>query len=185
MNRIVRFAAILIASLGLCSLASADTLTWDFSSPTGPLANSQTYSSTPGSIVMTAYGFTTTTAAGASTLGKTGTADLYGKHDGGDENGLGTKVEVDHEINVTHFVELDLSNLVGDKVTFFINSLTGPDAYSVYDGSSKSGTLSLIAPSGRQTQSFDMGLITSSDDFVAFVATDGNMLIASASAVTT
>lgn len=81
--------------------AICDTIV--FSSPTGTLGTSQVYGTGPNTV--TVYGFVGTV---------TGTAtDLYGKHDGGSENGVGIANAFDHEINTTNFVQIDLANISG------------------------------------------------------------------------
>src|ERR1700682_4642439 len=106
MNRIHLVAA-LVASLGLCTLANAATETWDFSGANVVLGTTQNYFSAPSSIKSVAYGFLGTPTAKGSA------AALYGKNAGSTEKGIGTNLGTDNEINSSHFVELDLSALIG------------------------------------------------------------------------
>lgn len=76
-----------------------------------------------------------------------GTTHLYGKHNGGDENGLGLTNDPtgNHEIHYhSGFVQLDLASFVGHvlagSTTFGTNSVTGGEAWAVY-GTNTSGSL--------------------------------------------
>jgi hypothetical protein len=91
------FAAVLC--LGMASVASAGSITFDFSSPTGTLGTTQTY--TAGTVTITASGFNLSGDP----------RDLYGKTGGTNETGLGLDDDVNHEINTEHFVQLDLQKL--------------------------------------------------------------------------
>jgi hypothetical protein len=174
MNRIHLVTAV-VASLGLCTFANAATQTWDFSSPSGTLGVSQTYTSTPGSIQIVAYGFNgTPTAKGTATA-------LFGKNLGGTENGLGTNLGTDNEIDLSHFVELDLHNLIGLSLNLGINSLQGPDMYDVFSSNALNGTFNLIPPANRTATSFGPLAITSANDFLAVSATAADVLISGAS----
>jgi len=175
MNRIHLVAA-LVASLGLCTFANAAVQTWDFSTPSGTLGTSQTYTSTPGGIQIVAYGFLgTPTAKGSATA-------LYGKNAGSTEKGLGTNLGTDNEIDSSHFVELDLSALIGYSVNFGVNSLQGPDMYNVYSSNALNGTFALIPPANRTAASFGPLTISSMNDFLAVSATAADVLLSSATA---
>ena len=109
------------------------TSTWDFSSPLGVLGTSQTY--TVNGLTVTAYGFTN---GGAATK-------LYGKQDGGDENGVGLSFygNTDHEIDTTHFVQLDLQNVISSGATsaqMKVGSVQSGESYNIY-GSNSLGTI--------------------------------------------
>lgn len=134
-------AVCLAAGLGLsASFASATTVTWDFSHPTGQLGTSKTYGSviTPptGEVVgITAYGYEQqTTTGGSSSFNRKRSygpksSDLYGKDSGTSESGLGISNDSDHEIDYTvtsghascghrtktifqSFIQLDLKNAI-------------------------------------------------------------------------
>lgn len=85
-------------------VASAATINFD--NPSGPLGTSQIYTS--GTYTVTAYGF-------SSALTPT---DLYGKHDGGDENGVGLYHFPDNEIAGSGFVEITIANFIGLAIEF-------------------------------------------------------------------
>jgi len=121
-------------SLLICSSAWANTLTFDFSDcslissaatkpatcPNGTATGPLTY--TVGGLSITAVGY--------DIAGQSKTDRLYVKSEGveEDEIGLGISDEQDHEINTTHFIQLDLQNLISDGVTsgiLEIGSLSG------------------------------------------------------------
>lgn len=130
------------AAMALATGANASTLVFNFGTTldtaakaTGDLTNTATY--TVGGLSLVAKGF----AWGG------GTAHLWGKHNGGDENGLGLANDPtgDHEIHYhSGFVQLDLSGLFGNVVngatTFGTNSTTGGETWTVY-GTNTSGSL--------------------------------------------
>jgi hypothetical protein len=127
-----------VIALAVATGANATTTVFDFSLAPhqGDIGPTQTY--TAGGLSIFAAGFT---SAGVAT-------DLYGKHDGGDENGLGLNNDPSgqHEIHYqSGFVQLDLSGLVGHVVagstTFGTNSVSEGEAWTVY-GTNASGSLS-------------------------------------------
>jgi hypothetical protein len=127
-------AVMAAAAMAVATGASAATLVYDFSSATGNLGTTETYTQGGLSIV----------AAGYSSFNHT--TDLYGKHNGGDENGLGMANDPtgDHEIHfLSGFVQLDLNALLGKVLagsTFFTtNSSTGGEQWAVY-GSNTAGS---------------------------------------------
>lgn len=131
------------AALALATSANATVVTFNFGAladtaghTTGNLTNTATFVDDGLTIVAKGFGY------------PTGTADLYGKHNGGDENGLGLNNDPsgDHEIYYHKgFVQLDLSSFFGAVVagsTYFgTNSTTGGEAWAVY-GSNTSGSYS-------------------------------------------
>ncbi len=113
-------AALLLAG----KVASASDIVYDFAAAAGDLGNSHVYAPTSGGSggkpTITAYGFYTDRHHSFSNTAHWGShaEHLYGKHDGGDENGLGIKNSPDNEISGTYgstryndFVQLDLSAL--------------------------------------------------------------------------
>ena len=63
-----------------------------------------------------------------------GTTDLYVKQGGTDENGLGIASEVDHEIDTTELIDLDLSALFSSgihNVTVNLQSLQTGEGYKI------------------------------------------------------
>jgi hypothetical protein len=110
------------AALAMASaVASANTVTWNFDSPTGALGTSAVYSPTyspagPNTPTITAYGFEeqTTTGGGDSydrknSFGPTAT-DLYGKQSVTSESGLGISNDSYHEIDYIQTVTQSSNN---------------------------------------------------------------------------
>jgi hypothetical protein len=137
------FAAVLC--LGMASVASAGSITFDFSSPGGPLGTSQTY--TAGTVTITAYGFRTNGDP----------SQLFGKTGGTNENGLGLvhdeSCSTCDEIDNGHFVQLDLQNLFNQGYTLtlvLVQSVQSGEGFKIF-GSNTLGTLgttSLASGSG-------------------------------------
>lgn len=122
--------ATVIAAMAVAT--SANAVVFDFSTPQGNLGPTETYTVSGLSIV--ASGF----SAPATPV------DLWGKQDGGNENGLGLANDPQHEIHFgSGFVQLDVINLFGQVVagsTFFgTNSTTEGEAWAVY-GTNTAGT---------------------------------------------
>jgi hypothetical protein len=179
--------SVIVLSLAICSLAFAGPTTWNFSSPTGNLGTSHSY--TVGGIMITTYGFFSTTSGSTLTLGKTD--NLNGKHDGGSgstsENGLGLFDESTKEIDKLHAVELDFSNPIfnGTLVTVTLGSIqTNPqESYSVFDRTSLGGngsTFALLGSSGRTSGSFTF-TGGGSNSFIAISGKVNDVLISTAS----
>ena len=127
--------AVATAAVAVASSAGAATVLFDFSLAPhqNNIGNTETY--TTGALSIFAAGFT---ALGATT-------DLWGKHDGGDENGLGLANDPQHEIHRGNgFVQLDLSGLrthvLSAALTFGTNSTSGGEVWTVY-GTNTAGTL--------------------------------------------
>jgi hypothetical protein len=119
------------AGVAVSTGAPAATILYNFSSPSGPLGSTQTY--TQSGLTITASGFNSSNVA----------TNLYGKNAGGDENGLGLNNDStgDHEIEYGHgYIQLDVGSLFG-KVTslgFTTSSTTDGERWAVY-GSNTSG----------------------------------------------
>lgn len=109
----LRLAGTLLgAAMFVASTAWADTITWNFSSPSGTLSPTQVYTGSDGVTTITASGFGTPNTATA----------LFGKTLAGDENGLGIAAEDHQEISSQFFVNLDLSKLA--QMGIFSGQLT-------------------------------------------------------------
>jgi hypothetical protein len=114
----------LVAGAALCTGSAASAaVTIDFGSQPGNLGPTATYTS--GGLTVTAAGFSDGFDHSAAT-------DLYGKNDGGDEQGLGLAADPSHEIywGNSHngaFIQLDVSGLFGlvSSAQFFMGSTTG------------------------------------------------------------
>ncbi len=147
-----------------CSVMPSFGTTINFNTPTGDQGTSHTY----GGITATAYG--------------AGTQHLYGKNDGGDENGLGLTSDPsgDHEITVGQFIQLDVTSLEGLTISFIMNSSTSPDAWKVFESSTAFATSGSSTVTGTNESSHTI-TITSGMKYLDFTATDGNVLLNSIS----
>ena len=123
-----KLASVLILAAGFAGPAFGDTI--NFSSPTGDLGTSHTY--TLGSTSVTAYGFNGTTIGSAT--------DLYGKNGGGTENGLGiANTGSEHEITSSTFISLDVSQISG-PFSLAIGSTQGVEGFTLCFETSKGVT---------------------------------------------
>lgn len=147
-----------------CSVVPSFGTTISFATPTGNQGTSHTY----GGITATAYG--------------PGTQFLYGKNDGGDENGLGLTSDPsgDHEITVGQFIQLDVTSLQGLTISFVMNSSTHPDAWKVFESSSAFATSGSSTVTGTDENSHSI-TIASGMKYLDFTATGGNVLLSSIS----
>jgi hypothetical protein len=123
---------LLLAAAGAAALAFSGAanaaVEINFNNPTGNIGPSHTYSN--GGLSVTAYGVDE----------NLNPLDLYGKSDGGDENGVGIANDPsgDHEIwgDVGGAVILDVSALLADNVSaaqFFMGSTTGGESWNIYE----------------------------------------------------
>lgn len=163
-----------VAALAMAGGAHAATLVWNFSSHTGDLGTTETY--TAGGLSVTASGFN---QYGSAT-------DLWGKHNGGDENGLGMVNDPsgDHEIYYHKgFVQLDVTNLLGKilagSLQFGTNSTTGGEAWAVYGSNTAGGySTSNLVTSGSNEGEHKLGGSWKYYDFVETSSLGGkNFLI--------
>jgi hypothetical protein len=134
-KKLLMGGAAALAISACAASAQATTILFNLSSPTGNITNTHTYGTAPLTIV----------AKGFNWAG--GTADLYGKHAGGDENGLGLNNDPtgDHEIHYhSGYVQIDVQNLFGrilpGSLTFGTNSTTGGEQWTVYGSNQSGGT---------------------------------------------
>jgi hypothetical protein len=147
-----------------CSVVPSFGTTINFGTPTGNQGASHTY----GGITATAYG--------------AGTQFLYGKNDGGDENGLGLTSDTsgDHEITSGQFIQLDVTSLQGLSISFVMDSSTGSDAWKVFESSSAFATSGSSTVTGSNENSHSI-TIASGMHYLDFTATGGNVLLSSIS----
>lgn len=114
---------------------------WNLNLPNGTLGTSQTY--TVNGKTITAYGFNN---------GNPGTPTaLYGKNLGGDETGLGINSNVNQEIDINHFVQLDLNQIIAAGVTsgtMMIGSMQAGEPAKVFGSNTLGiqGTLLMTVP---------------------------------------
>lgn len=126
--------ALAVTGMVVAAAPANAAISFDFTSPAGLLTSSQTYTDTGGSgLQVFAQGFDNLNAA----------TNLFGKANGGDENGLGLANDPtgDNEISFGHgYIQLDVNQLIGNatNVQFFMNSTTDGEAWNIY-GSNSSG----------------------------------------------
>lgn len=116
---------------------------FDFSTATGNLGNTHVYNS--GALSITASGFSS--SGGGATA-------LFGKANGGDENGVGLADDpsLENEITGTNFIQLDVSHATASTYSFIMGSTTGAEGWDVF-GSNVAGVLggSLLTGSDELT----------------------------------
>jgi hypothetical protein len=120
-------------AIAMAASAGAKAAVFDFSSSTGDLGLTHTYSSGSLTTVLTAFG--------------TPAADLYGKHAGGDENGVGLSSDTaEHEILFGKgFIQIDTAGLTAIQLAF--GSTTDGEQWSIF-GSNTAGVLGSVVLSG-------------------------------------
>ena len=102
--------------LGTATASPAFCDAVNFTGNNSTLGHSQTYGS------LTAYAFGSN---GAS-------LDLYGKKEGGSENGVGISGTSDNEITTSTFVQLDIAKLYGDPFSLTVGSTQKIEGFDVY-----------------------------------------------------
>lgn len=167
--------AVIAIAFGVGTSAFADTLT--FTSPSGALGNTQTY--TLAGQTITASGFCSGSACA-----------LFGKTMGGNESGLGLAGDPSGNdeifVGTGTFIQLDLSALISAGITtvsFVMGSTTGADAWAVF-ACPTGGTLcsNMVASGNDQLVLHTLTGLTTGTEFLDFTATGGNVLISSLSA---
>jgi hypothetical protein len=158
------------AALFAAAPAFASSITFNFSSPTGTLGMTQSY--TTDGITVTAAGYVGNVAH-----------DLYGKNAGAGEEGLGLNGTVNDEINPGQSIVIDVSNLIAagyTQGTFSLESLQSGEEASISVGGGP--TYAPIIGSGDSTSQLvnwgNSGLIT----FITYSNqpdSSGNFLISS------
>jgi hypothetical protein len=126
--------------LACVEVPNANAATYNFSSATGFLGTTQNY--TASGVTITAAGFTNNTFSTPTFL--------YGKNDGGDENGLGLFLDPsgDHEIFAPDVIRLSLSNLATaglTKLSFQMGSTTDGEGWQVFGSNSANVGYTLLA----------------------------------------
>jgi hypothetical protein len=194
--RQIAIVSLLTLVAGLGSLAKADI--WSFTQGTASVnygVGSKSFTST-GGVTITAYGYNN-----AGTLGGPANTyyDLYGKYTTGDptETGLGFANEIDHEIDNTGYIELDLNNIAdGTLLSLAVGSIQTGESYNLYKatvqggtsagGANPGGNLSLLVanpPSDTLTNSPFLFTKTASFRYIAVEAQAADVLIGSLSSV--
>jgi hypothetical protein len=164
---------VIVAALTWAPSVWATSLLYDFSNPVGKLGYSHTYTSD--GVMIIAYG-----------RGPSGAIKLYGKNNGGDEEGLGL-VGVSHEIQTYNFVQLDLANFWAQgftAVTMSMGSVQSGESWNIY-GSNSLGTLGTLLQSGTTDAPTTFPLVAgaSSYRFIGVQAGAGDVLVSTLSGV--
>jgi hypothetical protein len=184
---VLSFCALVVMALTV-GAAQATTFTWNFSSPSGDVGPTQTYTSTPGSITIDASGWSTSSAFTSGTswqLSSPVATDLFGKNAGLGETGLGLASFADTEIVPATLVQLDLLNLQSanlKNLTMTIGSLQTGEAFAVFNSDTAAANLAtgtlLQEGTGGGTLTFTIpGLISNLDRYVWITAISGNVLL--------
>ncbi len=181
-NGTFSFTAKVTDSLGATAVStctsgcSATPLTWNFNLPTGTLGNSQTY--TVNGLTITAYGFLNNGQATA----------LYGKNNGGDENGVGIAGASDNEITTANFVQLDLTQVIASgaqNATILLNSVQTGEGFNIY-GSHTKGSVGTILITNSQVDSTALPIPSyPTYEFISVRASAANVLLGAVSATLT
>jgi hypothetical protein len=190
------FACALGLSFGLIGVPAAKaisvvacTCTFDFSSPSGVLGTSQTYTmpGPGGPVTITADGF-------AGNFGAR--VNLFGKNDGGDEKGLGLTNDpaLENEISGGSFIRISFpdfitgNHAIGATGSFRMGSTTEGESWHVWASlSATTGYVPFLT--GNDELSHPLPLDTSGRlaslftlfPFYIFEGTNGNVLLASIS----
>ena len=140
------------AVLAFVSPAGADTFSYDFSSPTGPLGTSQAYTSN--GVTVTARGY-----SGISTPNNVGTpTNLFGKQQGGIEMGLGIAAGTNNEIQDPYFIQLDLTDVFSKlnvtSAMLSMASVTSGESYDIYGSNTQGVPGTKLIAGGTLDQTF-------------------------------
>lgn len=171
-SRVTPLLCLLTVLLCIAIPASANTLLYDFSTPSGVLGVSQQYTSN--GITLTAYGFNNSSQP----------INLYGKNNGGDENGLGIARAPDSEIQTYNFVQLDVTslhslNLLSAMIS--LGSVQNGEGWKIY-GSDTLGSLGTLLLTGSQDMgSTDILADVKGYDFIGIQASSHDVLLSSIS----
>jgi len=150
--------------------ARADLL-YTFNSPTGDLGTSETY--TTGGVSVTARGYTSANAA----------STLWGKSDPvPDENGLGMKFGSDNEIDNSHYVQLDLTDVFNklnvSSLTMQIGSVQAGESYRIYGSNSVASKGTLLVSGSLDLQNISLPSV-GTYKYYSVTANIGDVLITS------
>ncbi len=114
--------------------------------------------------------------------------DLYQKMAGGDENGLGLTSDPsgDHEITSGHYIQLNITQILGDNpLSIGMESSTGDDGWAIYETNSANTNVYNLTGSGHNGATLllsgstegDFSLGTVADTYIDVTATSGNVLL--------
>ncbi|MHB8754768.1 MAG: PEP-CTERM sorting domain-containing protein [Candidatus Acidiferrales bacterium] len=158
----------------------ASGVNFDFNSPSGVPGTSQNYTSNR--VTITAYGFSGCSGGVTVALSGCTAHDLYGKNDGGDENGLGLAGTSDFEIGTKQMVQLDLSNLIkfgATSVTLTIGSVQPGEGYDIWEGSTLGSSGSAVLTDGTLDNTAFTVKLNSNDPYLGVSAYSSDVLLGS------
>lgn len=151
--------------------ALAVTLLYSFNSPTGNVGSSETY--TTNGVSITARGYNSSNF----------NVSMYGKNDGGDESGLGIASSSDHEIDTTHYIQLDLANVFAqhinpNSIVMSIGSVQPGEGWALF-GSNSQGNIGSLLQTGSTNfpSSFSVVGTANSYRYLSVQATGGDVLL--------
>lgn len=153
---------------------------WTAPAWAGTINFTQGYSGKQGTQLTYTLDGTTITATGYEEgFWSNSKTDLYVKKSGGDESGLGINKEDDHEIDTSHFIQLDLTNLADLGITsgdLTIGSVQKGEGYAIYDSSKIGvpGGLQLTGTLDETPFSISWSAADPLIDVTAYVPKDGN-----------
>jgi hypothetical protein len=167
------FACVLGLSFALLGIPTASAITFNFNIPSGPLGTTQGYNVMGGTVTAAGFSNPAALAAGVPNV------NLFGKNDGGNENGLGLVNDPsgDNEITGTSLIRIAMGPGLMAPVMFQMNSVTN-EAWAVAGSNlATAGFAPLLAGNDELSHSIPFF------NFYTFSATAGNVLLASISAV--
>ena len=168
------FACVLGLSSAFLGIPTASAITFNFNIPSGPLGTTQDYN---------VLGFTVTAAGFSSPAALTAgipNVNLFGKNDGGNENGLGLVNDPsgDNEITGTSLIRIAMGPGLAAPVTFQMNSTTEGETWRVSGSNlATAGFVPLLTGTDQISHSIPFF------NFYTFDALIGNVLLASITAV--
>ncbi len=115
-----------VTGMAVLTIGSANATSISFANPTGDLGTSHVYGP------ITAYGFTAELTGPYA--GDFKAANLFGKHGGGDENGLGLTYTNDNEINApagSQAIVLNVNALMGQDLKIGFGSVQDGEGWRV------------------------------------------------------
>jgi hypothetical protein len=170
------FACVLGVSFALLGVPTASAITFNFNIPSGPLGTTQDYTVMGGTVTAAGFSSPAALAAGIPNV------NLFGKNDGGNENGLGLVNDPtgDNEISGTSLIRIAMGPGLMAPVTFQMGSTTNGETWAVAGSN--------LATSGFVQQLTGTDEISHSIPFFNFytfsvVGAIDNVLLASMSAV--
>jgi hypothetical protein len=172
------FSIMVVDALGHSAISNCTqscgngTSTWNFATPTGNQGNTQPY--TVNGITITAYGYKNSGTATA----------LYGRNDGADEYGLGIAGTAENEIDLSNFVQLDLSGAIASgaqNAMMIVTSVQSGESFNVY-GSNTLGSIGTLLLSNKTADATPFAIPSFPNyKYIGVRAAAGNVLLGAVS----